>query len=160
MNENQHQACLLLGSNIEPEENLRHAFEKLGEYGQIRLVSSVWKTEAVGSHGPSFLNIALLYQTSYNQEALKQDVARSIEERLGRVRSADKNAPRTIDIDIIVFDGKIVDPNLWTRLYVALPVSELMPDLISPHENKKLKEVAQTLLQQGGATLYPLSFAV
>ncbi|HBA92820.1 MAG TPA: hypothetical protein DCZ08_14125, partial [Anaerolineaceae bacterium] len=63
----------------------------------------------------------------------------------GRVRTADKNAPRTIDLDIIVYDEQVLDPNLWKRDFLAIPISELRPDLEVPGEGITLNQVAQSL---------------
>ena len=59
----QHLACLLLGSNIQPERNLPLAIDQLQKHLTILRISSVWETPPVGSAGPSFLNAALLVQT-------------------------------------------------------------------------------------------------
>ena len=92
MDGSQHQVCLLLGSNIQPERNLPLAVRELGEQLTILRASSVWESPAVGSRGPNFLNAALLCQTGLAAEALKWQVLRPLEARLGRVRNQDKNA--------------------------------------------------------------------
>ena len=61
-----------------------------------------------------------------------------------RVRTEDKNASRTIDIDIILFDGVLLDPDLWQHVHRALPVSELLPDCLSK-DGETLQSVAQRL---------------
>ena len=70
-----------------------------------------WETQAVGSPGPNFLNTAVKITTGLEMSALKLSVLRSVEQELGRVRTSDKNAPRTIDLDIIVFDDEICESN-------------------------------------------------
>jgi 7,8-dihydro-6-hydroxymethylpterin-pyrophosphokinase len=67
-----------------------------------------------------------------------------LEKKLGRVRSANKNAPRTFDVDIILFDGLLLDPNLWRYAHRAVPVAEILPDYRSG-QGKLLKEVAREL---------------
>lgn len=147
-----HQAYLCLGSNIQPEENLRRAIQLLREAGQVQAFSQCFETLAVGSDGklhadqPSFLNMALCIATPMESSALKSEVIASIERALGRVRTADKFAPRPIDLDIIVFDGEVLDPNLWRRVYIALPFSELLPDLVNPQSGETLRQVAGRLL--------------
>jgi len=126
-----HQGCLLLGSNIRAEENLRLAVRRLQERTDVLRVSSVWESTAVGSDGPDFLNLAMLVFTPLEAAALKTQVLRPLEAEMGRVRSADKNAPRPIDLDIIVFDGEPVDELLWKYAYRAVPAAELLPDLRS-----------------------------
>ena len=124
-----HQACVLLGSNILPEENLGRAWQRLQERVDIVRSSSVWESAAVGSDEPDYLNMAVLIFTPLDAAGLKTQVLRPLEAELGRVRSADKNAPRPIDLDIIVFDGQPVDELLGKYSYRAVPVAELLPDL-------------------------------
>ena len=134
-----HTVCLLLGSNIEGERNLVEALNLLK--GEMTLLesSAVYPSPAVGSDGPDFLNAALLAMTPLSREALKEEVFRPIEAKLKRVRTADKNAPRTIDIDLITYDGEVVDPTLWDYGHIALPVGEILPS------HMKIKEVAMAL---------------
>jgi 2-amino-4-hydroxy-6-hydroxymethyldihydropteridine diphosphokinase len=122
-----HRACLVLGSNLEPEYHLCQAVEILGQLFRVEAVSEVWQSSAVGGRGPDFLNAALILQTGLNPIALKFDVLRPVEAWLGRVRTADKNAPRTIDIDIVAWDAEILDDNLWRYAHLAVPVAELLP---------------------------------
>jgi 2-amino-4-hydroxy-6-hydroxymethyldihydropteridine diphosphokinase len=124
----EHQACLLLGSNIQPEQNLTRAVVLLQKQVTILQVSSVWETSSVGSGGPNFLNAAICVLTPLEAYALKEQVLRPLEAQMGRVRSANKNAPRTIDLDIIIFDGQLLDPTLWLYAHRAVPVAEVLPD--------------------------------
>jgi 2-amino-4-hydroxy-6-hydroxymethyldihydropteridine diphosphokinase len=123
----QHRACLLLGSNIQPEENLHEAVHLLRKNFQVEQVSAVWESAAVGSDGPNFLNAAVIIRTSLNPQQLKEGYLQPLEARLGRVRTMDKNAPRTIDIDIVAWDADIVDVNVWKYAHAAVPVAELLP---------------------------------
>lgn len=150
-----HRAYLLLGSNIRPLENMRAAYRLLGAAGEITACSRLWETIAVGSNGPNFLNATLCFQTPLSMDELKDTIIHPIENQLGRVRSADKNAPRTMDIDIILYDEQIVDENLWKRLHIAAPLAELTPDLQNPVTCQKLDEVAAALLREGWAQPRP-----
>ena len=123
----QHRACLLLGSNIQPEENLRKAVHLLRQNFQVERGSGVWESAAIGSEGPNFLNAAVIIRTSLKSQQLKEGFLRPLEARLGRVRTMDKNAPRTIDIDIVAWDADIVDANVWKFAHAAVPVAELLP---------------------------------
>jgi 2-amino-4-hydroxy-6-hydroxymethyldihydropteridine diphosphokinase len=123
----QHRACLLLGSNIQPEKNLLKALYLLRQNFPVEQVSRVWESAAVGSAGPNFLNAAVIIRTSLDPRQLKEGCLRPLEARLGRVRRRDKNAPRTIDIDIVAWDADIVDANVWKYAHVAVPVAELLP---------------------------------
>ena len=62
------------------------------------------------------------------------------------MRSANKNAPRTFDVDIIFFDELLLDQNLYSYAHRAIPVAEIMPDYRSG-QGKLLKEVARGLAE-------------
>jgi 2-amino-4-hydroxy-6-hydroxymethyldihydropteridine diphosphokinase len=143
-----HQAYLSLGSNINPETNLVAAIQRLREKVTIYAVSSIWETPAVGSPGPNFLNATVWISTPLNAEELKQNIIAPLETEMGRVRSTDKYAPRTIDIDILVFNDKIVDENLWVRDFLAIPTAELRPDLVQQSSDKNLARISQELRVQ------------
>ena len=142
----EHLVCLLLGSNIQAENNLALGVDLLRSQVKIVRVSSVWETPAVGSLGPDFLNLAMLVTTALDAAMFKAQVIRPLEMQLGRVRSADKNAPRTIDIDLILFDNRLLDPNLWRFAHRAVPVAEILPDFRS-EQGDLLKETASRLAE-------------
>ena len=157
-----HSVCLLLGSNIKPEENLFQAMMLLQREVTVIRSSSIWESEAVGSEGPNFLNAAVLVQSTCGKILLKEQVCRPLEAMLGRIRTKDRNAPRTIDIDIIIFDGQVVDPSLWVHAYVAVPVSEILVDYRS-EEGQSLWDFAHKQKQRNSVLLrkdlsaYPFS---
>ena len=139
-----HEVCLLLGSNIRPEQNLPAAVNLLQKQLRLLQASSVWETTAVGSAGPNFLNAALRARALFDVLDLKERVIHPIEAQLGRVRTSDKNAPRTIDIDLILFDGQLLDATLWKYAYRAVPVAEILPGYLSD-TGATLKDVASRL---------------
>ena len=139
-----HQACLLLGSNIDPERNIPGAVALLGERLVILRTSSVWESASVECCYPDYLDMAVLVSTSLEAEQLKQQVLRPLEARMGRVRTEDKNASRPIDIDIILFDGVLMDTTLFQFAFRAVPVSEIFTDYRSP-SGEDLKEIAKRL---------------
>ena len=150
-----HSVYISLGSNIDPQKNIVRALHFLRQEGEIINLSQIWETQAVGSNGPNFLNAALLYRSPYTRYPLKDCVLHPIEGRLGRVRTADKNAPRPMDLDIIIFDDEVVETDLWTRLYIARPFAELLPDLINPQTGKSLRATADELQRSEVAVLHP-----
>lgn len=131
MNTEGHQLVILLGSNILPEVNISLAVQKLNQILHPLAISSAWESPAVGSTGPNFLNAIGLYMTDLDQETLKKRYLRALEAQLGRVRQEDKYAPRTIDLDIIIWDGIVLDSNLWRYAYMCLPYAEIM-ELLNP----------------------------
>ncbi len=138
-----HDVYLLLGSNIQPEQNIRAALAVLRNQVSIQAISPVWETPAVGSVGPDFLNLVVFITAQFSQEDLKYLVLRKLETQLGRVRSADKNAPRPIDLDILIYDNNNLEPNIWLQAHIACPLSGLLPDLVDPNTGSRLSELAQ-----------------
>ena len=150
-----HVAYLLIGSNIEAEVNIPQAIQRLRQFVEIEAVSMTWETQAVGSPGPNFLNTAVKITTGLEMSALKFNVLRTVEQELGRIRTSDKNAPRTIDLDIIVFDDEICDSNIWQVVFGALPMAELLPNLKHPQTGQTLREAAKVLRHNNLAVAHP-----
>lgn len=142
-----HQVYLSLGSNIEPEINLPRAIELLSEYGELLKLSRAWESAAVGSDGPNFLNACALFLTPLPLADLKTQVIRPIEAKLGRKRTADKYAPRTIDIDTVLFDGQSCHDKFWKMAFVVIPLAEINPQLQNPVTQESIIETATRLRQ-------------
>jgi 2-amino-4-hydroxy-6-hydroxymethyldihydropteridine diphosphokinase len=134
-----------LGSNIQPVENIKKAAALLRQQSLQATFSRVWQSEAVGSQGPDFLNAAALIAIPLSARSLKSEVLSRIENQLGRERSADKNAPRTIDLDILAANRTTVDPGLWQYAHNAVPAAELLPGLTASQTRRTLAETAVLL---------------
>jgi 2-amino-4-hydroxy-6-hydroxymethyldihydropteridine diphosphokinase len=135
-----------LGSNINPTVNIQEAIDQLKQFVDIIDHSSVWESPAVGSSGPNFLNAVVLICSPLPQEQLKDQILCLIEEMMGRVRTPDKNAPRPIDLDILIIDDQIVDQGIWSQPHLAIPLSELIPDLAHPGSGKSLMSISIKML--------------
>ena len=107
---------------------------------EVVAVSSLRETEPVGVvDQPAFLNGAAELETTLPPRALLAALLR-IEQRLGRVRDGTRWAPRTIDLDLLVYAGEVVDepglrvphPRLHERRFVLEPLVELAPDVRHP----------------------------
>jgi 2-amino-4-hydroxy-6-hydroxymethyldihydropteridine diphosphokinase len=145
--ESLHQAVIGIGSNIFPRDNIRSALYLLSRMVTVQAVSRIWKTSAIGSPGPDFLNAAALAATDFSAEKLRKEILRPIESMLGRIRTHDPNAPRTIDLDILMFDGEILDRQLWEYPHMAVPVGELIPDYVDQASGNRAAEIAELLLE-------------
>jgi 2-amino-4-hydroxy-6-hydroxymethyldihydropteridine diphosphokinase len=148
MMEDLHEAYLNIGSNIEPEHHLREALRLLREQGRMKAVSNAWQSHAFGSDGPDFLNACVLFLTPLEALELKERVIRPIEAALGRVRGPDKYAPRTIDIDIILFDDEPFSGEFWSNAFVVVPLAELLPGFHHPFNYERLSRVAAHMRRQ------------
>jgi 2-amino-4-hydroxy-6-hydroxymethyldihydropteridine diphosphokinase len=137
---------LSLGSNLGDRlAHLVQAREALAHLPRTRLVaaSRVYVTEPVdappGAGGLEFLNAVVILETALLPPELLA-ATQAVEERLGRRRTAERNAPRTIDIDLICCDGLVLDtpelklphPRAAQRRFVCEPLAELRPALVLP----------------------------
>ncbi|MBN1681309.1 MAG: 2-amino-4-hydroxy-6-hydroxymethyldihydropteridine diphosphokinase [Anaerolineae bacterium] len=155
-------AFITLGSNIQPETHLIRAVEHIATRLDVVRLSRVYETAPLRADGQiaaeqdSFLNAAVLVQTDLAPVSLKFDVLRAIEAALGRVRTADKFAPRTIDLDLALYgdpgssvvmqhdDPRLTlpDPDILTRAHVARPLADLAPDYPHPLTGDSLSVIA------------------
>ena len=142
-----HFAYLSLGSNIRPEINLVQAIKLLHNYGEVLKVSSTWESISVGAEGPNYLNACVLFNCPLMQVELKEYIIRPIEAKLGRQRSKDKFAPRTIDIDIVLFDEKPYNVEYWNYAFVIVPLAEIYPEYQNPFTQETINETALRLRQ-------------
>jgi len=144
---------LSLGSNLgDRATNLRTAIEHLGELGAVVGRSSLYETEPVEmERQPWFLNCVVAIETELMP---KQFLARTItiEQKMGRRRTQPKG-PRTIDIDILLFGGSVVDtsaltiphPAMHERRFVLEPLAEIAPELRHPVFKKTVREMLAAL---------------
>jgi 2-amino-4-hydroxy-6-hydroxymethyldihydropteridine diphosphokinase len=147
-------AFISLGSNIDAPYNLKEAVRRLATRSRLLAVSPVYETEPVGKiEQPNFLNAAALIETHLTAAELKDQVLTAIEQELGRVRTADKNAARTIDLDISLFNDQVLevtsrhipDPEILQFAHIARPLADLAPQLRHPETGQILLEIAQGL---------------
>lgn len=145
------QAYIMIGSNIQRRKNYLEALRRLADLGTVVTISSVYETKPIGaSHGDDFYNGAVLLETEYDAHSLKR-VLRAIEAEMGRVRTADPNAPRPIDLDIALFNQelihdaelKIPDPLILERGFIAQSLAEINPGYIHPINGRTLADIAQ-----------------
>jgi len=131
-----------LGSNIQARANISMGLDLLKQHFGAIQVSQIWQTEPTHQQGPPFLNGAAIIHTHLPEDALKHQVLRHIETRLGRRRTSNKNAPRPLDLDILIYNNKVIDQELWTLPHIAIPLAELYPNLTCPNHGQ-LAAIAQ-----------------
>lgn len=123
------QAILAVGSNIEPQAHIQQALAILRQEQVFLEQSTFTETSPRGFiQQANFSNGAFSIETHLDKAELKQYL-KQVEARLGRVRTENKNGPRTIDLDVIVFNGTIVDTDFYYYDFVRKAVTELMPEL-------------------------------
>lgn len=152
-----------VGSNVDPELNVPRGVQLLAQRVPVVAVSTFYLTPPEGGRSqPPFVNGVLqLGQAVPSPEELKWGVLRAVEDALGRTRTADKYAPRVIDLDLLLYGDlvldtsglRIPDPEITRRAYVAVPLWELAPCLVLPGDNLPIADVAAAL---GGGQMEPL----
>jgi len=138
------------GSNVEPVANLRRALDSLAaRYPGLRC-SRAYRNPAVGFEGEDFINLVLAFDTT---DEVHQVIERlhEAEARCGRPRQAPKWAPRSMDLDILLFGDTVCDwpglvlprPDLVRRAYMLGPAAEVAPGFFHPKLGVTLAELWQ-----------------
>jgi 2-amino-4-hydroxy-6-hydroxymethyldihydropteridine diphosphokinase len=151
-------AYLSLGSNIDAPAHLRAALEALRERFGAVTMSPVYRTRAVGFDGPDFHNAAAIIDTDLDPHALNAWL-HALEDAHGRDRKGPRYGDRTLDIDIVLFDGvslegagnlRIPRPEL-KHAFVLRPLAEIAPDVIVPGTGRTLAQLWASHPEHGAA---------
>lgn len=118
--------CIIgIGSNIEADYHIQEMLRILGTHLQIVQVSQMVKTKPIGIIGQSdYTNGAVRIQTEMESEELSLFL-KQLEDEMGRDRSQMKSGPRNIDLDILIWNNKVVDPDYFTREFLRKSAAEL-----------------------------------
>jgi 2-amino-4-hydroxy-6-hydroxymethyldihydropteridine diphosphokinase len=139
-----------VGSNIKPNKNIVMALDKLKQYVNVVAVYTFYQTKAIDKPNQAdFVNGVFHIQTDIHPRKLKFDILRKIESDLGRIRSDDKYADRTIDLDITIYGDMVInerdlvipDKDIKKRPFIAIPLLELSPSLILPDTREMLSSL-------------------
>ena len=124
--DNIHTAIIGLGSNINPRQNIIKAKTRLAKDCKILAESRFVTTKPIGKKNQAdFLNGAILLETNQSKDKLRVYL-KNIEVSLGRKRTNKNFGPRTIDLDILAWNNKVVSRDFYERDFVRDSVLELM----------------------------------
>jgi len=134
-------ATLGVGANLgDPRTAVRKAIADLAQLPSTVTVavSSLYGSAPLDADGPDYVNAVVQVRTALSPDALLAAL-QAIEQQAGRERPY-RNAPRTLDLDILLYgehrvdreDLQIPHPRMWQRAFVVLPLAEIAPDLVSP----------------------------
>lgn len=122
-------AIISVGSNINPEANLEKARAVLQKEQRLLAFTKSRLTKPVGyADQPDFLNAVFLIETDLDMISLNA-FCKTLEKRLGRVHTPNMFGPRTIDLDIAVFNGKVIDNDVYERDFLQELILELAPEM-------------------------------
>lgn len=140
-----------LGTNIgDRKKYLQEAITQIeaNEHITVKKESSIYETAPVGYTDQShFLNQVIMVETSLEHLELL-DYCQKIEQNLGRERTI-KNGPRTIDLDILMYNHenrdlgrlRIPHPRMHERAFVLIPLNEIAPELVVPTTGEKVEDL-------------------
>jgi 2-amino-4-hydroxy-6-hydroxymethyldihydropteridine diphosphokinase len=130
-------AVLSIGSNVDPEKNIPEARRRLKEIVHVLSESRFVMTKALlpkaaseplNGEAEDFINGAVLVETEMERDELELTL-KNLEREMGRVRTKDKYAPRTIDIDVVAWNEKIIDSDVRNRDFLKQAVLEVWPEV-------------------------------
>ena len=138
------------GSNVAPERNLERAVEELEREFPGARFSPWYRNRAVGFTGDDFINLVAGFDTTLPVHAVLARL-HAIESRCGRPRDAPRWAPRTMDLDVLLYGDLVCDepglklprPDLLRRAYVLGPLAQLAPGVLHPTAGATIGELWQ-----------------
>ena len=140
------------GSNVEPIEHLSRALQALADsYDELK-VSPAYRNAAVGFTGEDFINVVVGFRTDEPVQRVRARL-QEIEASCGRPPGAPKWAPRTMDLDILLYGDVVSDepglvlprPDLVRRPYMLKPRADIAPECVHPTLQKTMRELWQSL---------------
>jgi 2-amino-4-hydroxy-6-hydroxymethyldihydropteridine diphosphokinase len=149
-------AYIGLGANLgDAQATLAAAFNALEALPESELVqrSSIYRSAPIDSSGPDYLNAVVRLRTALGAHELLAQL-QSIERSHGRERPY-RNAPRTLDLDLLLYGGARIDsahlqvphPRMGERAFVLVPLAEIAPGLVPPGRLDAVSGQALTLLK-------------
>jgi GTP cyclohydrolase-4 len=152
-----HQVFIALGANLgDRQASLLQAIQSIRAVAAVESLSSFYETEPVGYlDQPNFLNMACQIRTEHSPQELLAFL-KQIERQMGRQASF-RNAPRPIDIDILLYDDLVLEspelsiphPRMSERAFVLAPLAEIAPEIIHPISKLTISELLQRVDQSG-----------
>jgi 2-amino-4-hydroxy-6-hydroxymethyldihydropteridine diphosphokinase len=144
-------AFVALGANLgDAKQTVLAAAQALGQSPDCQMValSRLYRTAPLEAEGPDFVNAVAHIRTSQTAPQLLQTL-QGLEEAAGRQRPY-LNAPRTLDLDILLYGGghinsldlTIPHPRMMTRAFVLHPLADVLPDFVQPQDLERVKAQA------------------
>ncbi len=136
------------GSNVQPVTHLRQALQELRDFFPDLAVSPAYRNRPVGFEGADFVNLVVGFETVLAPVHVR-DLLQLIEAHCGRAPDAPRWAPRSMDLDILLY-GSLISiepglvlprPDLVRRPYMLKPMADIGPDIVHPIIGKTMRQL-------------------
>jgi 2-amino-4-hydroxy-6-hydroxymethyldihydropteridine diphosphokinase len=142
------QVFVAAGSNVEPEKNLALAVAELARVFPGSRFSPWYQNRAAGFEGADFINLVVGFDTPLSPAAVLAHL-HAVEAKCGRPPNAPRWAPRTMDLDVLLYDGLVLEgppltlprPDLLKRAYMLGPMADLAPEVLHPTVGRTIGEL-------------------
>jgi 2-amino-4-hydroxy-6-hydroxymethyldihydropteridine diphosphokinase len=149
-----------IGTNMQRETNLRAGIAALREEFGSLMLSPVYESIAVGFEGENFLNLVAAFNTELDPAGVAR-ILRGIESRLGREHTADRFAPRTLDLDLLLYDDVVLSDgdvdipreDIKRYAFVLRPLADIAGDQRHPATGERFADL-WSQFDRGGQALW------
>lgn len=152
-----HHVYIAIGSNLEnPINQVTSAIKALSKLPKSHLnkASNLYQSPSLDNDQPDYINAVILLETYMNAHDLLTELEQ-VEAEHGRTRTTRRWGPRTLDLDLILFDALSINtprlivphPEFHKRAFVLVPLYEIAPDLVLP-SGKKLSDLIDALSEK------------
>ena len=136
------------GSNVDPSTHLRQALQVLEQIYAPLKISPAYRNKAVGFDGEDFINLVVGFSTNDSLREVRRNL-QQVEKLCGRPAESPKWAPRTMDLDILLYDQLVNDepglvlprPDLIRRAYMLKPMVDVAPEVMHPTLHKSMRDL-------------------
>lgn len=150
------QVFVSIGSNIDRGNNIRGALRELRTHYSPLTLSRVYESKAEGFTGDNFYNLVVAFDTREAIEQIKENL-RQIESQFGRQRSGNRHGPRTLDLDLLLYDDvvrhdgviNLPHPDIGHYAFVLGPLAEIAPRRRHPETGQSLAQMWEKFEKSG-----------
>jgi len=157
---------LSIGSNIQRKLHISSGIKALKKRYETVTCSPIYESVAVGFEGDNFYNLVTHFSTSDSIETLSEFLSK-VEDENGRDRDGPKFGPRTLDLDLLLYDDQIIKseklclprPEIYTNAFVLRPLADIAGKVIDPVKKQSYQQL-WSLFDQDKQKLWPIELEV
>jgi len=157
---------LSIGSNIQRNLHISSGINALKKRYKKVTCSPVYESMAIGFEGDNFYNLVTHFSTPDSIETLSEFLS-TVEDENGRDRKGPKFGPRTLDLDLLLYDNQIIQseklclprPEIYTNAFVLRPLADIAGKIVDPVKKQTYQELWASF-NQDKQKLWPIEFDV